>query len=119
MITATVTITTTSTSLYDLIMTAIPNKFTRSKFNGRVAEVQVHWLTGVFHLFDMPGVVDTPPGPTVAANSGYEFATTGTATAEQLLVLRQGGINALNLNDIYLGAPPAGGGTARITAYSI
>lgn len=119
MITATVTVTTTSTSLFDLINTAIPNKFTPSKFNGRVAEVQVHWLTGVFHLFDMPGVVDTPPGPSVAANSGYEFATAGTATAEQLLVLRQGGINALNLNDIYLGAPPAGAGTARITAYSI
>lgn len=121
MITATIAITPTSTSLYDLINVAQPNKLRPTKFNGRVAEIQIHWLTGSFHLFDMPGVVDTPPGPTVAANSGYQFGDDPATNSEveTLLVLRQGGLNGLNLNEVFLGTPPAGAGTARILAYSV
>lgn len=122
MITATVTVTTTSTSLFDLINTAIPNKLDPKKFNGRVAEIQIHWVTDTFYLFDIPGPVNdgAGPGPEVATNAGYQFSdpVTDLGVGETLLVVRQGGLNGLSLNDLYLGTT-AGTATARILAYSI
>jgi hypothetical protein len=116
MITSTVTITTTSTSLFDLIETATPGKLRLR--NGRVAEIQIHWLTGTFFAFDIPGAFGGP-GPS-AADTGYQFSDPATdgGIGETLLVARQGGINGLSLKDLYLGTT-SGTATARILAYSV
>lgn len=116
MITATITVTTTSTSLFDLIETATPGKLNLR--NGRVAEIQVHWLTGTFFLFDMPGAFGGP-GPS-AADAGYQFSdpATDAGVGETLLVMRQGALNGLSLKDTYLGTS-SGSATARILAYSV
>lgn len=116
MITATIDVTTTSTSLYNLINTAIPGKLT---FNGRVCEIQIHWITGTFFLFDIPGVFGVGSGPT-AVNAGYQFSDPATdgGVGETILIMRVGGLNGLSLSDAYLGTA-AGAGTARILAYSV
>ena len=121
MITATVTVTTTSTSVYDLINTAIPNKLNVTNNNGRIAEIQIHWLTGLCYLFDIPGTVNdgAGAGPEVSTNAGYAIGDpTSDPSLEKILVLRQaGGMNALSLKSLYLGTATAA--TVRITSYSI
>lgn len=117
MITATVSITTTSTSLFDLISAINVSKINNP--DGRVAEIQVHWLSGTFYLFHTPGPVNGAGGPAVATDAGYKFVNTGTPdlTGETLLILRHGGINGLSLRDTYLGTDTAG--TAMVLAYSV
>ena len=116
MITATITISSTSTSLFALIDAATPGKLNLA--SGRVAEIQIHWLTGTFFLFDIPGPFGGP-GP-VAADAGYQFSDPATdgGIGETLLVVRQGGANVLSLKDTYL-ATTAGTATARVLTYSV
>lgn len=116
MFTQTVTITTTSTSLFDLIDALAPGKLALR--NGRVAEIQVHWISGTFFLFDTAGVFGAG-GPT-AADVGYQFSDPATdgGVGETLLVMRTGGVNGLSLKDAYLGTS-AGTAQARISAFSV
>jgi hypothetical protein len=113
---STVTLTTTSTSLYDLIKAVSTGKLLLH--NGRVAEIQVHWLTGTFFLFDTAGPFGAG-GPT-AVDAGYQFSDPATdgGTGETLLVMRTGSANGLSLKDAYLGTT-AGTATCRISAYSV
>lgn len=113
MFTQTVTVTTTSTSLFDLID---PSKLQLR--NGRVAEIQVHWVSGTFFLFDIEGVFGAG-GPT-AADAGYQFSDPAVdgGVGETLLVMRTGAANGLSLKDAYLGTA-AGTAQARILSYSV
>ena len=107
MIAATVTLTlNTGISLKTLIDTATPGQL-KPGFNGRVAEVQIQWATGTFHLVYKSGAV------VLATDSGFAFSTT-----DRLLTLRAPTWNQLGLDDIYL-AGAAGGETGRVTAYTI
>lgn len=116
MFTATVTVTTTSTSLYDLILAIAPGKLTLR--NGRVAEIQIHWVSGTFFLFDTAGVFGG--GGPVATDAGYQFSDPATdgGAGETLMVMRTGAANGLSLKDAYLGTT-SGTATARISAYSV
>lgn len=113
MFTQTVTVTTTSTSLFDLID---PAKLQLR--NGRVAEIQVHWVSGTFFLFDTEGLFGGP-GPD-AADAGYQFSDPATdgGVGETLLVMRTGAANGLSLKDAYLGTA-SGTAQARILSYSV
>jgi hypothetical protein len=107
MITATVTmVLNTGVSLRSLIETATPGQVP-APFNGRIAEVQIQWATGTFHLVFKSGTV------VLATDSGFQFSTT-----DRLLSLRSPTWNQLSLDDIFL-AGAAGGETGRITAYTI
>jgi hypothetical protein len=120
MITATVTVTTESTSLFDLINTALPGKV--SFDYGRVAEIQITWAgtgTETFYLFSVPGTVNGESGPQVDTGAGYRFGDYKlNSSAESLLVLRHGGGNALSLSNVYLGTT-SGTVSAMILAYIV
>lgn len=116
MIAATLTVTTTATSLFDLIQTATPNQLPQAdRHSGRVAEVHIQWQANDSFLVYKPGSVNT------ATDSGFAFSDPSVAgsQAKGLMVLRTGtGMNNLNLKDIYL-ATAAGTATVKVTAYSI
>jgi hypothetical protein len=124
MIAATVTLSMTSTSLYDLINTATPGQL-NNFVTGRVAEVHIQWVSGTFHLVYKSGTTDAgaPGGPTinVATDSGRIFSdpATGTPVTGQLAIEGATGVNVISLKDIYLVVPNAGAGSARVLAYTI
>jgi hypothetical protein len=113
---STVTITTTSTSLFDLIKSVSTGKLLLH--NGRVAEIQIHWVSGTFFLFDTAGTFGAG-GPT-AVDAGYQFSDPATdgGIGETLLVMRTGGVNGLSLKDAYLGTT-AGTAEARISSFTV
>jgi len=113
MIAATLTVTTTATSVFDLIEAATPDQLNISYDTGRVAEVHIQWLSGSVHHVYKPGA-----SITVGTDSGFEFADPATAPHKGLLVLRgAAGQNVIGLKDIFLYTATAG--SVRVTAYRI
>lgn len=116
MIAATLTVTTTATSIFDLIQTATPGQLPAAdKTTGRVTEIHIQWQANDSFLVWKPGSVNT------ATDSGFAFSDPSVAgsQAKGLMVIRSGvGANVLNLKDVYL-VTAAGTATVKVTAYSI
>lgn len=111
MITATVTLATTGTSVYDLIVAATPSQLgANTSFTGRVAEVHIQWASGTaFHLVYHDGSVN------LATESGFQFADTD---GRREYTVRAAAHNQISLKEIYL-AGAAGAETARVSAFVI
>lgn len=100
-------LTTAGQSLRTLIDAATPDQLTPF-FNNRVFEIQIQWVSGVFHLVFKSGTVN------LGTDSGFAFSTT-----DRLLTMRAPNANQLSIADVYLAGATGTGEVARVIATSM